>query len=279
MNYAMNMHPFWGQMAGPSMRGNSMQGRRQRRRYEGTDGPVDLTMASETATGDGVGDGRPDREGRPQRGRRRGQGRHSGSHRMDRPDDAFGPMFGPGGPFRGQRGRGGRRNRGDVRASVLLLLDEQPRHGYEILTELADRSDGAWRPSPGSIYPVLKSLAEEGLVRPEQEEGRRVFHLTDTGRELVGKRRESWGEPWLADAPTDPPGFTDLRKEARQLAGAVWQVAQAENEQHLHQTSAILAKARKSIYLMLAEDESDTDAVGTPTGEDPVPAKNSDVKD
>lgn len=145
-----------------------------------------------------------------------------------------------------------------MRASVLLLLDERPRHGYEILMELADRSDGNWRPSPGSIYPVLKSLTEEGLVHPEQEEGRRVFHLTDEGREMVGRRRESWGEPWLTESPVDPPALTDLRKEAKQLAGAVWQVVQAEDDQHLRQTTTALAKARKSIYLMLAEEEPET---------------------
>ena len=95
----------------------------------------------------------------------------------------------------GPRGRRrGRRERGDVRAAILLLLAEQPRHGYEIITEIADRSDGAWQPSPGSVYPTLKRLAREGLVGPDKDDsGKRVFSLTDAGREVVEAEREAWG--------------------------------------------------------------------------------------
>ena len=82
----------------------------------------------------------------------------------------FGPGFGPGprgfGPFPGPRGRrGGRRtSRGDIRLAVLALVAEQPRHGYEIIQEIAERSGGSWKPSPGSVYPTIQQLEDEGLV-------------------------------------------------------------------------------------------------------------------
>ena len=100
----------------------------------------------------------------------------------------FGPRggFGPG--FRGRgrhRGRGARR--GDVRAAVLALLAERPMHGYEIIQQIEERSGGVWRPSPGSIYPSLQLLADEGLVTGDETGGRRLFTLTDAGREEAAR--------------------------------------------------------------------------------------------
>ena len=162
--------------------------------------------------------------------------------------------FGPGpwggkGPWGPPRGR--RRERGDVRAAILLLLSEQPRHGYEILTELADRSDGQWRPSPGSVYPILKRLTRDGLVAPSHEEGRRVFSLTEEGRAVVEAERESWGEPWAQAAPPEPA--SELWDEGRQLMAAVWQVDQLSQPEQIAAATAVLAEARKSIYRMLAD--------------------------
>src|SRR5512138_1738522 len=106
-----------------------------------------------------------------------------------------GPDFGPGpgghgrgwGPGRGSdwgpgrgRGRGrGRRGRGDVRAALLALLAERPMHGYEMIQELDARTGGIWRPSPGSVYPTLALLEDEGLVTSDTSEGRKRFSLTD----------------------------------------------------------------------------------------------------
>lgn len=162
--------------------------------------------------------------------------------------------FGPGpwggkGPWGPPRGR--RRERGDVRAAILLLLSEQPRHGYEILTELADRSDGQWRPSPGSVYPILKRLTRDGLVAPSHEEGRRVFSLTEEGRAVVEAERASWGEPWAQAAPPEPA--SELWDEGRQLMAAVWQVDQLSQSEQIAAATAVLAEARKSIYRMLAD--------------------------
>ncbi len=178
------------------------------------------------------------------------------------PMDWFGGPMGPAGPGGpGPWGPGGRRRgrreRGDVRAAILLLLAEQPRHGYEIITEIADRSDGAWQPSPGSVYPTLKRLAREGLVGPDKDDsGKRVFSLTDAGREVVEAEREAWGEPWAqaeAGDESDNTERTALWQEAQQLAAAVWQVSQLNKPEDLTAAAEALAEARKAIYRRLAE--------------------------
>ncbi|MFN8125936.1 MAG: PadR family transcriptional regulator [Candidatus Nanopelagicales bacterium] len=167
----------------------------------------------------------------------------------------FGPM-GPAGPWGPGGRRRGRRDRGDVRAAILLLLAEQPRHGYEIITEIADRSDGAWQPSPGSVYPTLKRLAREGLVGPDTDDhGKRVFSLTDKGRQLVDAEGAGWGEPWVTsgDSDGDDTERRALWQEAQQLAAAVWQVSQLNKPEDLQAATEALADARKAIYRRLAE--------------------------
>jgi len=148
-------------------------------------------------------------------------------------------------------GETGSPSRADVKAAVLLLLAESPRHGYEILTELADRSDGQWQPSPGSIYPVLKRLAMAGLVTATQEDGKRIFALTDEGRALVATEGESWGTPWAQSDPSED-ATTELWSAANQLGAAVWQVGQLSDKAQIAATVAILADARKEIYGLLA---------------------------
>src|SRR5665811_818265 len=94
----------------------------------------------------------------------------------------FGP-FGPGGG--GPRGRGRKARRGDIRTAALLLLAEEPRNGYQIMQEVEQRSDGVWRPSPGSVYPALAQLEDEGLIHSEEVDGRKRFAITDAGREQI----------------------------------------------------------------------------------------------
>ena len=93
-------------------------------------------------------------------------------------------------------GRGRHRvRRGDVRSAILALLDDRPMHGYEMIQELEERTGGRWTPSAGSIYPTLQLLEDEGLVTPEEVEGRKVYSLTDAGKEAAPERTE--GElPW-----------------------------------------------------------------------------------
>jgi hypothetical protein len=93
----------------------------------------------------------------------------------------FGGPRGFGGPG-GFRGRGGKARRGDIRTASLLLLAEEPRNGYAIMQEIEQRSNGVWAPSPGSVYPALSQLEDEGLIRSEEQDGRKQFTLTDAGR-------------------------------------------------------------------------------------------------
>src|SRR5450631_3753836 len=115
----------------------------------------------------------------------------------------FGPGGGYGGfPFGGYggggggRGRGRKARRGDIRTAALLLLAEEPRNGYQIMQEVEERSDGVWRPSPGSVYPALQQMEDEGLIRSEEVDGRKLFALTDDGRAWVEQRDEEKPAPW-----------------------------------------------------------------------------------
>src|SRR4051794_25657413 len=122
-------------------------------------------------------------------------GHRGGQHGRHGRGPRGGPHFGPG-PFGPGFGRGPRARRGDVRAALLVLLAEEPRNGYGLMQEIERRSSGAWRPSPGSVYPALQQLEDEELVRSEESDGRRVFALTDAGRAHVEENREAFGEPW-----------------------------------------------------------------------------------
>jgi DNA-binding PadR family transcriptional regulator len=149
--------------------------------------------------------------------------------------------------------RGRRRDRGDVRAAILLLLAERPRHGYEIITELTDRSEGRWQPSPGSIYPMLKRLARDGLVTATPEDGKAVFSLTEDGRSLVTREGTSWGEPWLRPEDVVSAQGDELWAEFRQLAMAATQVTQLDDSAQIEAATAVVAEARKKIYGLLAQ--------------------------
>src|SRR6201993_1835756 len=129
--------------------------------------------------------------------------------------------FGPGGPWGpGPRGRGRRARRGDIRTAALLLLAEEPRNGYQIMQEVEERSEGAWNPSPGSVYPALQQLEDEGLISSEERGGRRVFVLTEQGRELVAKREEGAPAPWEQMSEQFSDAASELRRLIREVAYA-----------------------------------------------------------
>jgi DNA-binding PadR family transcriptional regulator len=151
----------------------------------------------------------------------------------------------------GPHRRAHRARRGDVRGAILALLAEEPMHGYEMIQRLEERTGGRWRPSAGSIYPTLQLLEDEGLVSAEEVDGRRVFKLTDEGRQAAEKRG---GEkpPWQGDDSQSPIG--DLRSVAFQVAAAVRQVGQAGTEEQLTRAVGVLTETRKKLYSILAED-------------------------
>jgi DNA-binding PadR family transcriptional regulator len=182
------------------------------------------------------------------------RGRGGRRHRFP----GFGPGFGPGGPPRGGfPGRGGRRgrrtSRGDVRSAVLALVAEQPRHGYEIIQEIGERTGGVWRPSPGSIYPTVAQLEDEGLVRTEQVDGRRVVHLTEEGTRYVEEHRSELDAVWAAVGRDVDDDAAALWDQLAQLHAAAGQVLSAGTPEQIAAASAALAAARKTIYRLLAE--------------------------
>ena len=198
-----------------------------------------------------------------------GRRRHGGGGGHG-PGHGFGPgPFGPGGfggfgfgrGF-GPGGRGKRARRGDVRAAVLLLLEEEPRNGYQLMQELEERSGGVWRPSPGSIYPALSQLEDEGLVSSDESAGRRAFQLTDEGRAYIEENREALGVPWEAVGGDVPEGLLELRKLMMQLGMATMQVAQAGDEAQTDEARKVLEEARRSLYRILAGDAGDEPAAG-----------------
>ena len=157
---------------------------------------------------------------------------------------------GPGGP--GGRGRGGRARRGDVRAAMLVLLEESPQNGYQLIQEIERRSDGVWKPSPGSVYPALQQLEDEGLVRNIEQDGRRSYELTEQGRAYVADNREELGQPWDAAKGGMDENAMDIRGLMFQVGAAAMQCMAAG---HADEARRILAETRRSLYKVLAEDE------------------------
>ena len=167
-----------------------------------------------------------------------------------------GPGFaGPGmhgGPF----GRRRRMRRGDVRAALLVLLAEEPRNGYGLMQEIERRSDGGWRPSPGSVYPALQQLEDEGLVRSTESDGRRVFELTESGRAHVEENREELGEPWADVGRNVGEGALEMRGLLWQAGAAAMQVMHSGDEAQIARAKEVLAETRRSLYRILADDDA-----------------------
>ncbi|MGW5329477.1 PadR family transcriptional regulator [Streptomyces sp. NPDC004014] len=165
-----------------------------------------------------------------------------------------GPGFGPG-PW-GPRGRGGprgRARRGDVRASILALLKEGPRHGYEMIQEIAERSGGAWKPSPGSVYPTLQMLEDEGLIVSASEGGKKLFSLTDSGRAAAEEGPEA---PWEeASRGVDWEALGEIRQAGMGLMQAFGQVWNTGTKEQRDKAVAVLDDARKKLYLILADED------------------------
>ncbi|MFJ8192916.1 PadR family transcriptional regulator [Streptomyces sp. NPDC096094] len=171
------------------------------------------------------------------------------------PGGPFGPGFGHGGPW-GGRGRGGprgRARRGDVRASILALLKDRPMHGYEMIQEIAERSGGAWKPSPGSVYPTLQLLEDEGLIASESEGGKKLFALTEAGRTAA---EEGPDAPWEeASRGVDWEALNDIRQAGFGLMEAFGQVWKTGSKEQREKALAVIGDARKKLYLILADED------------------------
>ncbi|WP_326692214.1 MULTISPECIES: PadR family transcriptional regulator [unclassified Streptomyces] len=189
-----------------------------------------------------------------------GPGPHGGPgghHRRRSAFGPFGPFFGDGPPF-GGRGRGhggprGRARRGDVRASILALLKDRPMHGYEMIQEIAERSGGAWKPSPGSVYPTLQLLEDEGLISSESEGGKKHFSLTEAGRTEAEAGADA---PWEdAGRGVDWEAMQEVRTAAGGLASAFQQAWTTGTPEQREKALGVVNDARKKLYLILAEED------------------------
>ena len=151
-----------------------------------------------------------------------------------------------------QRPSAPRMARGDVRTAVLALLAEQPMHGYQIIQEIEERSGGSWKPSPGSVYPTLQLLTDEGLVDAEESNGRKTYSLTDEGRQVADAAADR-SAPWETQAPKEGARAA-LPKAGFELAQAVAQVGRSGSTEQVQQAVEVLAEARRRLYSILAQD-------------------------
>ena len=163
--------------------------------------------------------------------------------------------------LRGERRGRGRVQRGDVRAATLILLAEQPMHGYQLMQAMTERTGGAWQPSPGAIYPTIAQLEDEGLVVTEAEGGRKLVSLTDAGRAYLDDPNTGVVDPFAAITECDArePSLRTAIAEVHSAAKAV-----AINGTHAQVTAAqnVLSDARRALYLILAEGSGGS---GSPT--------------
>jgi len=150
-----------------------------------------------------------------------------------------------------------RTRRGDIKFLLLELLSEGPSHGYDLIKAMENRYGGFRRLSPGSVYPTLQLLEEGGYLTSEQEGGKRIYSITEEGRQLLAERTQP-GAPSPKDdfknfMRNKPQEFTDLRNEATELAAVVMQVARTGNTDRMNRVRELLASAKREIYAILAE--------------------------
>ncbi len=145
-----------------------------------------------------------------------------------------------------------------MRAAILALLQEGPRNGYQIMSEIEERSGGAWRPSPGAVYPALQQLADEGLIEGEEAGGRRTLSLTKAGRRYVEENPEMARAAWesMAGEPTEVPG---LFVQAARLGGSIVQMAHAGTPEQIHAAEQLLEQTRRGMYQILADGADGAD--------------------
>ena len=157
--------------------------------------------------------------------------------------------------LRGQFDRkvGARMSRGDVRAAILALLAEKPMHGYQIIHEIEERSNGSWKPSPGSVYPTLQLLADEGAIDVQEADGRKTYSLTEAGKAEAEAATEK-SAPWESGSGRDGLRTGALPKAGINLAQATAQVARSGSADQVKQAVDVLDEARRKLYAILAQE-------------------------
>jgi DNA-binding PadR family transcriptional regulator len=163
--------------------------------------------------------------------------------------------------------RGPRVRRGDVRSAILDVLraageSAEPVNGYQVIQQISDRSEGAWRPSPGSVYPTIQQLEDEGLVESDDERGRRALRLSETGRQYVAEHADQLAAVWRPferEAREEQTSFSGLKPEIGQVMGAVWQIVTAGSEAQQQAAIDVLVETRRKLYGILADGDEPSD--------------------
>ena len=170
-------------------------------------------------------------------------------------------LFGMG---QGEQQRGPRVRRGDVRAAILDVLSDEPMNGYQVIGQIAERTRGAWKPSPGSVYPTISQLEDEGLVEGDDDRGRRLLRLTDEGRAYVEANAEELAAVWRPFEEPETEGsrseHASLKPEIGQLMSAIWQIASTGSRQQKRDAIEILVDARRRLYGLLADGSAEDPA-------------------
>jgi DNA-binding PadR family transcriptional regulator len=183
---------------------------------------------------------------------------HTGSRRCGMDFDwIFDWDLGMGPRKRGRhRRRGpGRRffRQGEVRLALLSLLQDEPAHGYELMKRLEERSGGMYRASAGTVYPVLQQLEDEGLVRIEEADGKKVYNLTEAGREelllfqedveRIWTRATGWKD-WSVNMG---PETAEIWGSWGRLSKAAFKAAAKADFENTERVREILDRARKEL--------------------------------
>ena len=171
------------------------------------------------------------------------------------PGWAWGPSGGETWGQRPRQHRGQRAGRGDVRSAVLALLAQQPMHGYQIIQEISKRSGGTWKPSPGSVYPTLQQLEDEGLVRAQEQEGRRIYRLTEQGQRVAAERADEFATLWEGVAPSEDD--TQLGDLIFQVGAAFVHVARTGTAEQMAEAREVLGRTRADLYRILGDSDHD----------------------
>ncbi|KHK99450.1 PadR family transcriptional regulator [Microbacterium mangrovi] len=142
-----------------------------------------------------------------------------------------------------------RMSKGDVRAAVIALLAEQPMHGYQIISEIEQRSNGAWKPSAGSVYPTLQMLTDEGLLTATEANGRKTYSLTEAGRAEAAAAADK-PAPWEATSAREHGALPKAGIELLQVAA---QVGRTGSPEQVAEAVVALDEARRKLYGILAQ--------------------------
>ncbi len=175
----------------------------------------------------------------------------------------FGPNFRRGGPFGGHSDEGGggrkRQRRGDIKFILLALLQEQPRHGYELIKALEEQSSGFYRPSPGMIYPTLQLLEDEGSLTSKMVDDKRVYTITEAGQrallEHASDRHEGHRGPWQNGFGGERAQFAELRRSSVALFEVVMQAARYGTPEQVQAVQSLLNKANQDVHAILAKGD------------------------